>query len=201
MADVIEHRRDNGTSCAPKMEYDSIPAREIEQKWLLSACTVGDRGLGVFPGAAIPAGALVLKFEGPVYDRETCPEFSEALQVRVNGWMWSSGGLDDLVNHSCSPNTGLWQVEGDTYLIALRDIPVDEELSFDYSTSMVDEPWELDGCQCGTPECRGVIANFLDMPPEAQQRYARMGTLPEHVWVTAAARGVVLERGSLLQTA
>ena len=105
--------------------------------------------------------------------------------------MHSSGGLDDLVNHSCNPNTGLWQVGGRTYLLSLRTIPKDDELFFDYSTSMVDEPWSME-CLCGDAICRGKIANFLDMPDEVQQRYARAGVLPAHVWATAAARNVVL---------
>jgi hypothetical protein len=164
--------------------------------WGLFVVDVPGKGRGVFPRKPIPAGQLVVKFEGPIYDKETCPEFSEALQVGVNAWMWSSGGLDDLVNHSCNPNTGLWQINGDTYLLSLRDIAVEEELSFDYSTSMVDEPWSME-CLCGDKTCRGTIANFLDMPLDAQQYYAAKGTLPEHVWVTARERGVVLKNPDL----
>lgn len=168
---------------------------EYVAHWELYVKEVEVKGRAVFAGKVIPEGSLVIKFEGPIYDKETCPEFSEAIQVGVNAWMWSSGGLDDLVNHSCNPCCGLWQVNGDTYLLALRDIAIGEELSFDYSTSMVDEPWNMD-CACGDAKCRGKIANFLDMPDDVQQYYAGMGTLPEHVWVTAAARGVVLKKGS-----
>ena len=113
--------------------------------------------------------------------------------------MWSSGGLDDLVNHSCNPNTGLWQIDGTTYLISIRPIAETEELSFDYSTSMVDEPWGMECC-CGDSICRKAIGNFLDMPFDVQQYYASKGVLPEHVWVTAAARGVVLKKGSILDS-
>jgi len=108
--------------------------------------------------------------------------------------MWSSGGLDDLVNHSCDPNCGLWQSGGDTFLLSLREIAAGAELSFDYSTSMVDEPWSME-CACGERACRGVVGNFLDTPPATQAYYAGMGTLPAHVWHTAAARGVALARG------
>ena len=111
----------------------------------------------------------------------------------VNEWMWSSGGLDDLVNHSCNPNTGLWQVGGKTYLLSMRPIAKGAELFFDYSTSMVDEPWSME-CLCGDAICRGKIANFLEMPDEVQQRYARAGVLPGHVWSTAAARNVLLAK-------
>ena len=112
----------------------------------------------------------------------------------MDGWMWSSGGLDDLVNHSCNPNTGLYQISGDTYLLALRSIAIDEELSFDYSTSMVDEPWSME-CACGEAACRGTVGNFLDMPTATQAYYASMSTLPAHVWETAALRNVTLIHG------
>lgn len=164
--------------------------------WGLFAEEVAVKGRAVFSPTTIPQGAVVLMFAGPLFDRDTCPEFSEALQVGVNSWCWSSGGLDDLVNHSCVPNTGLWQPgDGATYLVALKDIPPRTELSFDYSTSMVDEPWSME-CACGEGACRGHIANFLDMPPAARDWYAARGVLPEHVWITAAQRGVELKRGT-----
>jgi len=103
----------------------------------------------------------------------------------------SSGGLDDLVNHSCSPNTGILSRNGDVYLVSLRDIQAGEELSFDYSTSMVDEPWSMD-CLCGEKECRGKIANFLDMPEEWRAFYAQRGVLPDHVLEAARLRNVHL---------
>jgi len=181
---------------APLTAADSDPATSPLLKdgaaWRLAAVET-PKGRGVVAGAAIPRGALVLRFEGPVFDKDSCPDFSEALQVGVNAWMWSSGGLDDLVNHSCEPSLGLWQVGAHTYLLALRDVAAGEELSFDYSTSMVDEPWDMEGCLCGAAACRGLVGNFLDMPLEAMQRYARVRALPSHVWVTAHARDVELE--------
>lgn len=156
------------------------------------------KGRGVLAGTAIPKGALVLRFEGPIYDRDTCPEFSEAIQVGENAWMWSSGGLDDLVNHSCDPNTGILQVADRIYLLAIKDIRQDEELSFDYSTSMVDEPWELTRCLCGSDKCRGYAGNFLDMPLDAMQYYAKQGVLPKHVSAAAAARGIALTSHSVV---
>lgn len=110
----------------------------------------------------------------------------------MNAWMHSSGGLDDLVNHSCSPNCGLYSHpadEGRVYLVSLRKILPGEELSFDYSTSMVDEPWGLD-CACGeSSKCRGRVSNFLDLPADLQHWYARRGVLPEHTRHAYLTRG------------
>lgn len=53
-------------------------------------------------------------------------------------------------------------------------------------------------CCCGETKCRGVIANFLDMPAEARAYYAQRGVLPEHVAAAARERGVVLPASSLV---
>ena len=196
---------------APFLPRISAGSLVFRMDWKLEARDVPVKGRGVFPGVAIPANQLVLKFEGPIFTKETCPDFSEAIQgmqesgllrptvrtstfllaVDINAWMHSSGGLDDLVNHSCNPNLGLFPLNGDLYLLSLRDIAAGEELSFDYSTSMVDEPWSMDCC-CGEKQCRGTIANFLDMKPEARAFYAERGVLPLHVLKAALDRNVEL---------
>ena len=63
----------------PKLAHTNA---DLCAKWQLVERAVEIKGRGVFPGVAIPAGELVVKFEGPVYDKDTCPDFSEAIQVR-----------------------------------------------------------------------------------------------------------------------
>lgn len=204
----------------------NVTNAQLCARWGLEEREVPIKGRGVFATAPIPAGELVVKFEGPVFTKATMSadkDFSEAIQVRsvspgprvraashvsthitthtsrarqvgVDGWMWSSGGLDDLVNHSCNPSLGLWQRGGDTFLWSLRAIAAGEELSFDYSTSMMDEPWDME-CACGEAACRGIVGNALDMHLETLRYYADMGALPEHVWVAAAQRGVAIAKG------
>eukprot|EP00698_Gefionella_okellyi_P005261 TRINITY_DN14796_c0_g1_i1.p1 TRINITY_DN14796_c0_g1~~TRINITY_DN14796_c0_g1_i1.p1 ORF type:complete len:180 (+),score=14.31 TRINITY_DN14796_c0_g1_i1:63-602(+) len=152
----------------------------------------GHRGRGVFAGTAIPKNNLVLKFAGPVYEREHVPDFSESLQVGPNQWMWSSGGADDLINHSCNPNTGLKQVGQDFYVLSLRNLVADEELTFDYSTSMDGEPWSME-CGCGEKSCRGVVGNFVDLPREVQEFYISNGVLPKHIIDACIHRGIIPE--------
>lgn len=53
-------------------------------------------------------------------------------------------------------------------------------------------------CCCGESKCRGVIANFLDMPAEARAYYAQRGVLPEHVVAAARERNVALPASSLV---
>jgi D-ala D-ala ligase C-terminus/SET domain len=70
-------------------------------------------------------------------------------------------------NHSCDPNTTYQGLN----VVALRDISVDEELTLDYMT-LLDETAEPFDCQCGTPNCRGVIrglpSNSVSLREELQ---------------------------------
>lgn len=70
------------------------------------------------------------------------------------------------LNHSCEPNLG---IQGQVVYVALRDIGVGEELTFDYATN-ADEPDEMK-CQCGSGSCRGVITGFDWQKPEIQKKY------------------------------
>jgi len=58
-------------------------------------------------------------------------------------------------NHSCDPNT----VYDGLNVKAIRNISKGEELTLDYS-SFLDEHMEPFECQCGSPECRGVITGI-----------------------------------------
>jgi hypothetical protein len=52
-------------------------------------------------------------------------------------------------------------------VVAVRDIPAGEELTFDYLTT----EWEMAtpfACRCGAADCRGLIQGFKHLSPEAQ---------------------------------
>lgn len=64
------------------------------------------------------------------------------------------------MNHSCEPNCEMqkWTVNGlfRMALFALRNIPANQELTYDYNFSLFN-PVEGQVCLCGTKLCRGVI--------------------------------------------
>lgn len=60
-----------------------------------------------------------------------------------------------LINHSCSPNCGL---RGEITFVAMRDINVDEEITFDYAF-LDNEDYQFQ-CSCGSPDCRKVVTGF-----------------------------------------
>ena len=78
-------------------------------------------------------------------------------------------------NHSCDPNAG---VEGTgphgLKLVAIRPIRRGEEVCFDYSTTMDEDHWTMP-CRCGNPECRGIVADFKELPKALRQRYLALG--------------------------
>jgi len=68
-------------------------------------------------------------------------------------------------NHSCEPNTDVnleWDEAKQTmtaWWVALRDIAVGEEITYDYAFAAE----VAEACYCGAAKCRGVI---VDLDPE-----------------------------------
>lgn len=59
------------------------------------------------------------------------------------------------INHSCAPNCEAEVDEGRIWILALRDIKADEELTFNYGYDL--EDYREHPCRCGAPECAGFI--------------------------------------------
>lgn len=74
-------------------------------------------------------------------------------------------------NHSCDPNAGL---KGQIFLVAMRDIEEDEEVTFDYAMCLhrVEglQPYRLE-CLCGSGNCRKIITDDDWQIPELQNKY------------------------------
>jgi len=60
-----------------------------------------------------------------------------------------------LINHSCDPNSEAIQDGKRIFIQALRDIEVDEEITFDYGFDV--DCYEDHPCRCGSSECIGYI--------------------------------------------
>ena len=99
-------------------------------------------GRGLFVTERVPAGAEVLRPDGPVHE---------------------VGSL----NHGCDPNLG-WSGE---VLVALRDLEPGEELLVDYAMSVSDTNWFL-RCHCPSYRCRQMVEGSDWRIPQLQQRYA-----------------------------
>ena len=162
----------------------------MRQSWLSPLAarrSAGDKGMGIFAVAAIPAGTTVAAFGGCVLDRAELDALDEelrvhALQVDDDLFMASELPFDDAdyVNHSCEPNCG---IVGSVLLVTMRDVAAGEELCFDYAMTDTDDYDEFE-CSCSTPSCRGTVTGADWKQPELRDRYRG--------WVSAyiARRGV-----------
>ena len=135
----------------------------------------GDKGMGSFVIEPIAAGETVVGFGGSVTTIDILETLSadqqhRSIQVADELYLTPSSNREagDMINHSCEPNLGLL---GSIVLVAMRDIEVGEELTFDYATCDDSDYDEFD-CLCGAPSCRGKVTGQDWKLPELQEKYA-----------------------------
>jgi hypothetical protein len=61
-------------------------------------------------------------------------------------------------------------VRGERELVAIRAISKGEELTFDYSTNVGWDGFQM-VCACGAPDCRGVITSYGKLDDRWKVRY------------------------------
>ena len=117
-------------------------------------------GFGSRAIEVIPAGTSVATFGGTALTHSVFAQYdadrrSRSIQVDSNliflGPPIREPG--DSINHSCEPNCGMRNA---TTIVAMRDIAIGEELTFDYAMSDASAYDEFD-CNCGTSLCRGRV--------------------------------------------
>lgn len=129
-------------------------------------------GKGLFALKNIVADTILCKVQGPVLSfRETIalgPDESHSLQIGKDKYILCNVPFL-YSNHSCKPNCGL---NKDLELFAMQTIKKDEELFWDYSTSMLERHWTMQ-CLCGTQQCRKIVTDFDLLPEDLQLHYLK----------------------------
>ena len=142
-------------------------------------------GKSVAAGWQVRKNEVLTRFRGPVLPRDALPDQRDGerdrhVQIAPDRFMGPSGDVDDLFNHSCAPNAGLFFNGDAVYLIALRDIALGEEVCWDYSTTMIDADWSM-RCLCATRFCRGSIGDSRTIPADRIADYRKLDMLPDYV--------------------
>lgn len=130
-------------------------------------------GKGAYAKAKIFKGTGVILCQGILRHKDEVIEGMRALQISPETYLAEdpeNPRLDDYINHSCEPNVGF--IDGTLMLYAMRDIEKDEELFWDYSTSINEMGWEIP-CGCGSKLCRGKIQSYCDLSPQDKQRLSK----------------------------
>jgi hypothetical protein len=76
-------------------------------------------------------------------------------------------------------------------LVALTDISLGEEITFDYSMtvrpSLYTTFWKMP-CNCGTPLCRKKIGDVRSVPLQHLQKYLNAGALQDFILASLKVR-------------
>lgn len=130
-------------------------------------------GKGLFALKNIPAFTSICSIKGrSVRFKETLllgEKESHSLQVGIDQYVLCESPFL-YSNHSCNPNCA---INNNLQLFTLCTIKKDEELFWDYSTSMLERHWTMK-CSCGQNNCRKVVSDFDLLPPLLQQQYINM---------------------------
>ena len=130
---------------------------ELGKNVLKKILNQATHGIGVFAARNIKNREIITVFKGPLitsYKQTQTPENKDHyFQIGINLYQGKMPERRRPVNHSCNPNSG---IIGSATLIAIKNIKKDEEICFDYSTTMYDDPTKMK-CECGERNCRHVI--------------------------------------------
>lgn len=142
-------------------------------------------GKGVFAKKEFKIGEKILQFRGRIYSRrdylsKVNPEKCHYMQIGTDVFLGPTTSPDNFVNHCCEPNAGIKIHKGKAFLVAIKTIAIEQEITFDYSTSMAEDHWEMD-CACGVPSCRSRVRDFKYLPLALQQHYIELGIVPDFV--------------------
>lgn len=186
MSEPVTAQKKNRLKILP---HSPSPGQPVQPRLLIRRC---DNGRGVFAGQAIRRGSFITEFSGPRLTRAQLPqpytaEVDHYMQIGPNRYLGPDGGPDDLINHSCDPNCGLYFDRGGVHCVAIRDIRPGTELTWDYSTTKVNDGFDMT-CHCRSRRCRGVVRNFKFLPRARQEYYIQLGIVPAYAIQSARNR-------------
>lgn len=122
-------------------------------------------GKGIFAGEDIKKGQQIQRFSGKFIKKEIKNEkeaqrFANWVGVGKNKWLNPNPTKLRFLNHSCDPSAA---IVGTRTIMALKNIPKGEEITFDYSLTDADPYWYMK-CKCESRKCRKIITSIYSIP-------------------------------------
>ncbi|BCO07993.1 SET domain-containing protein-lysine N-methyltransferase [Desulfolithobacter dissulfuricans] len=126
------------------------------------------KGEGIFATKLFKIGDIVMV---GVIKESLNGNHSHASQIGVNEYVLHAG-LIIKVNHSCDPNCGISvNKTGAHDFVTMKDIIVNEEITFDYAMRNYIVDYFPKKCMCGSKRCRGRITGWKDLPDKKKKEY------------------------------
>lgn len=148
---------------------------------------IGETKRGAFTNRSLEKDDVVLKFPGEILTAAQVKELSveqqnNVLQTGNDRYLNLEKEASFFINHNCNPNCYVKTIVGGAFLIALRPIAKDEEITFDYSLTSTDstDEWSIT-CTCHKYYCRKIISGFQTLSTGKQEEFEKTGRLPRYI--------------------
>ena len=129
---------------------------------------ISGKGIGVFATKSFKVGDIVMI---GVIKEVLKGNNSHSSQIGENEYVLHAG-LISKVNHSCDPNCGIRVNETGAHdFVAMVEIGVNEEITFDYTMRNYTIDFFPKQCICGSKKCRVRITGWKDLPDEKKKEY------------------------------
>lgn len=129
-------------------------------------------GKGVFANRDISKGTKIIEYVGRIIPKKegdilAQEQFDSSKQTDSGAvYIFELNNKEDIdgnvswnparfINHSCEPNCRYKKIDNHIWIVSIRDIKKDEELSYDYGFDL--EDYKDYPCRCGSEKCIGYM--------------------------------------------
>ncbi len=128
--------------------------KKTEKAYVPASVKVGrsSAGLGLFAIEPIKRGDFIIEYVGKKISHKEAEDHTGKYLFEINN-KWTVDGADRkniarYINHSCKPNCETEIRNGRILIFAIKNIPVGEELHYDYGEDYFDTFIKPHGCRC-----------------------------------------------------
>lgn len=138
-----------------------------------------DKSVSIYTSVSIPAKTMLMELGGEIVIQDLSQADPSWNQISPNMFLKPSGSITDYLIHSCDPNCFLRVSAKRVFLYSLYIIPVNANLTVDFSVNSSDTPetWQME-CKCGSNKCRKIISGYKTLPEDLQTKYQDKGIVP-----------------------
>jgi peptide deformylase len=134
----------------------------------------GIHGCGCYTTGPIKEGAHIVEYTGTRLSKEQADDLysdrpdTYLFCIGEGEYVVDGDSVAAFINHCCDPNCEADELDEHIWILALRDIAADEELTYDYNLYDGDDDDEA-LCRCGAKGCRGTMYGEEEIERRAKE--------------------------------